>query len=80
MYNSTLSQKCKVNVSIFSQKFNILFDYKFQFWSDIFIHQVWSSFDRIGLMIAQVSLSILPLIMHFTIAICFFPSLAWLQR
>ena len=67
MYNSILLQKCKVNVSIFFQKFNILFVSKFQFRSDI-------SLDRIGLLIDRVGVTILPLIMHFTTAIRFFPS------
>ena len=74
-YNNTLPQKCKVNVLIFSQKLNILFVYKFQFWSNIFIHQVWTSFDRTDLLIGRISVAILPLIMHFTTAICFFPFL-----
>ena len=56
------------------QKFNILFVYKFQLWSDIFIHQVWTRRDRIGLLIGHVSVTMVPLIMHFTTAICFFPS------
>ena len=47
MCNNILPQKCKVNVSVVFQKFNILFVYKFQFWSDILIHQVWTSLDRI---------------------------------
>ena len=47
MYNNIFPQKCKVNVSIFFQKFNILFVYKFQLWSDILIHQAWTSLDRI---------------------------------
>ena len=73
-YNIILSQKCNVNASILFQKFNILFVYKFQFWSHILIHQVRTSLSRIGLLIGRVSVAILPLIMHFTTAIRFFPS------
>ena len=62
MYNNTLPQKCKVNVSIFFQKFNIIV-YKCQFWSDILIHQAWTSLDWIGLLIGRVGVAILPLIM-----------------
>ena len=74
MYNNILPQKCQVNVSIFFQKFNVLFVYKFQFWLDILIHQVWTSLDSIDLLVGRNSVVILPLIMHFTIAIRFFPS------
>ena len=72
MYNNILPEKCKVNLSIFFQKFNILFVYKFQFYSDIFIHQVRTSLDRIGLLIRRFSVAILPWIMHLTTAIRFF--------
>ena len=73
-YNSILPKKFKVNVSTFFQKFNIIFVYKFQFWSNIFIHQVWTSLKRIDLLIDRVSVANLPLIMYLTTAICFFPS------
>ena len=63
MYNNILPQKCKVNVSIFIQKFNIIFVYKFQFWSNIFIHHVWTILDSIDLLIGRVSVAVLPLIM-----------------
>ena len=79
MYNNILPQKCKASVSIFFQKFNILFVYKFQFWSDIFIHQVWTSLDKIDLLTGHVSVGILPLIVYLMTAICFFPSLNGLK-
>ena len=54
-------------------QYNIFLVYKFQFWSDIFIHQIQISLERISLSIGRVIVTILPLIMHITTAICLFP-------
>ena len=74
MYNSTLPQKCKVNVSIFFQKLNLLFIYKLGFGKTS--SSIKYGLVSIGqsLLIGRGSVSIPPLIMHFKTAICFFPS------
>ena len=53
--------------------------YKFQYWSDIFIRQVWTSLDRMGLLIGRVSVAVLLLIMHLTTAIFCLSILEWLR-
>ena len=74
MYNNTLPQKCKVNITIFFQKLNILFIYKLSFGKTS--SSIKYGLVSIGqnLLIGRGSVLIPPLIMHFKTAIYFFPS------